>query len=233
MKQMLAISVGMLTLLTGVYAVRLVWFAPDDAPAETDPPQVHELSGLNKRLSGPYAHQNLTVYLVHDENTLTGKTPLTLEEAMQRKLVIVHETEDVNELAIENVSARDEVFVQAGDIVKGGKQDRVLGVDLIVTANSGRVPIDSFCVEHGRWTARGTESRTEFNSSADYAPSKAIKMAAKSAKSQQQVWEQVATSQRKLSAATNSNTASAASVSSLPLTLENQRVRGDAGEYIG
>ncbi len=50
--------------------------------------------------------------------------------AMARKVVIVHETQEVNELAVENVSRTEEVFIQAGDIVKGGQQDRVLAVDL-------------------------------------------------------------------------------------------------------
>ena len=40
---------------------------------------------------------------------------------MERNIVIVHETSDVNELSIENVSASEEVFVHAGDIVKGGR----------------------------------------------------------------------------------------------------------------
>lgn len=232
LRQILAIAAGTLTLFTGIYAVRLFWLSPEQTPPEIPLPETHELSGQDKRLSGPFIYKNLTVYLVHGENTLTGKTPLTLEEAMDRKLVIVHETEDVNELAIENVSSKDEVFVQAGDIVKGGKQDRVLAVDLIVPARSGRMPIDSFCVEQGRWTARGSESHREFNSSAEYAPSKDIKMAAKSAKSQQEVWDKVGESQEKLSAATNSNTASNVSRSSLPLTLENQDVRKDSGEYV-
>lgn len=232
MRQILAISAGILTLLTGIYAVRIFWFSPEDILQTIPPPETHEISGQNKQLSGPYTYKNLTIYLVHGDNALSGKTPLTLEEALKRKLVIVHETEAVNELAIENVSANDDVFVQAGDIVKGGKQDRVLAVDLIVPARTGRIPIDSFCVEQGRWTARGTESRFEFNSSAEYAPSKELKIAAKHSKSQQQVWARVDESQDKLSAATNSNTASSVSRSSLPLTLENQSVRANSSEYV-
>ena len=230
-RQILSIAAGVLTLFTGIYAVRFFWFSQEPQPVDT-PAEVHELSGQDKRLSGPFRYKNLTVYLVHGKDTLTGRTPLTLEEAIERKAVIVHETADVNELAIENVSAKDEVFVQAGDIVKGGQQDRVLAVDLIVPARSGRMPIDSFCVEQGRWTSRGSESRAEFNSSADYAPSKELTVAAKHGKSQQEVWNQVEESQEKLSAATNSNTASAVSRSSLPLTLENQNVRRDSGEYV-
>jgi hypothetical protein len=239
-RQILAVFAGILSLATGIFAVRIFWFsssAPEKLPPEevssetSSPPQTHRLADSGRRLSGPFTHKNLTFYLVHGEDTMTGKTPLTLEEAMDRKLVIVHETGDVNELAIENVSANEEVFVQAGDIVKGGQQDRVLAVDLIVPARSDRIPIDSFCVESGRWTARGSESRTEFNSSTEYVPSKDLKIAAKQSKSQSEVWDKVSDSQEKLSEATNSSTVSNVSPSSLPLTLENKRVREDAETY--
>ncbi len=233
-RQILAIFAGIFSLTTGIFAVRMVWFSPaasDGSPVASSPPQIRETGNSDKRLSGPFTHKNLMFYLVHGDDELTGKTPLTLEEAMDRKLVIVHETGDVNELAIENVSGNDEVFVQAGDIVKGGQQDRVLAVDLIVPARSGRMPIDSFCVEQGRWNGRGSESKTQFNSSTDYVPSKDLKMAAKHSKSQGEVWDKVADSQIKLSAATNSNTASNVSRSSLPLTLENQSVRAGSDIY--
>jgi hypothetical protein len=235
-RQILAVFVGIASLVTGVLAVRVMWFPfasneqPEMPPADT-PPQHHSLPDFVRRLSGPHTHKNLTFYLVHGTDSLKGKTPLTLEEAMDRNLVVVHETGEVDELSIENVSRSDEVFVQAGDIVKGGQQDRMLAVDLIVPARSGRIPMDSFCVESGRWTARGNESRNEFNSSAEYAPSKDLKVAARLSKSQGEVWDKVAESQDKLSAATNSNTASSVSSSSLPLTLENHRVRSDAGDY--
>ena len=237
-RQMLAVCVAIASVVTGVLAVRIIWFPftmletpalpPDPAPG---PVKKYELPDFVTKLSGPFAHKNLTFYLVHGADSLKGKTPLTLEEAMKRDLVIVHETGEVNELSIENVSPRDEVFVQAGDIVKGGQQDRMLAVDLIVPARSGRIPMESFCVESGRWTARGSESRKEFNSSSDYAPSKELKMAAKHSKSQGEVWDKVEESQEKLSAATNSNTASTVSSSSLPLTMEHREVRSTSDDY--
>src|SRR4051812_25224687 len=70
-------------------------------------------------LSGPYTHENLTVWLIHGADKLKGRSFLTLQEALEKKVVVLHETGDVNELAIENVSADQEVYVQSGDIVKG------------------------------------------------------------------------------------------------------------------
>jgi hypothetical protein len=89
------------------------------------------------RISAPYTHKNLTIYLIHgkDENSKTNI--LTLQEAMDRQLFRVYETSDVNELAVENVSKTFDVFIQSGDIVKGGKQDRILGVSIIIPARSG------------------------------------------------------------------------------------------------
>jgi len=135
-------------------------------------------------------------------------------------------------LEIENISATDEVFVQAGDIVKGGKQDRVLTVDLIVPVRSGRMPISSFCVEHGRWQPRASESPEAFSGSSEIVPSKDLKLAAKHADSQAQVWAGVAESQEKLSAASNANVASNVSRSSMQLSLEHNAVRTGAGDYV-
>jgi hypothetical protein len=227
-KQFLAGSIGVLSLIAGIFAVRLFWTeAPTDLPVE-----VHDLTGWDHKVSGPYTHKNLTVFLIHGDDRLAGKTPLTLEEALKSKLAIVHETRDVNELEIENISKTDEIYVQAGDIVKGGKQDRVLAVDLIVPARSERVALDAFCVEQGRWAQRKTESATAFNSSSDAAPSKDLKMAARVSKSQGEVWAKVAESQDKLSASANTSVRSSESRSSLQLSVENPAVRSNSNEYV-
>src|SRR5512145_978147 len=68
-------------------------------------------SRSNYRLSGPYTHENLTVFLVHGKD-LTSKTFITLQEALAQKKVRVYETKDVNELAIRNLSNQD-IYVQA------------------------------------------------------------------------------------------------------------------------
>src|SRR5262245_27279517 len=150
-------------------------------------------------VSGPYTHKNLTIFLLHGAGAPQGRTPLTLQEAMKRKLVVVRETGDVNRLTIQNRSNHD-VFVQAGDIVKGGQQDRALALDLIVPPKSGRIPIDAFCVEHGRWTRRGNEAVTAFSASNNALASKDLKIAAKARRSQGEVWANVSKTQVKLAA---------------------------------
>ena len=91
-----------------------------------------------------------------------------------------------------------EVFVQSGDIVRGGQQDRVLAVDLIVPARSGKISIAAFCVESGRWEKRGDEEAGKFNGSSDRIASRDLKIAANGSKSQSEVWKKVAEAQDKL-----------------------------------
>jgi hypothetical protein len=235
-RHLLGVSIGILALAAGVFAVNAFLFQPIETSADVGPIEQQteqtELPTWGHRVSGPYTHKNLTIYLVHGDERMAGKTPLTLEEALATKKAIVHETGDVNKLSIENVSPTEEVYVQAGDIVKGGQQDRVLAVDLIVPARSGRIPLDAFCVEHGRWTQRGSESRTEFNSSSYGVASKELKLAAKHEKSQAKVWNNVDVAQKRLSAATNTSVNSAESESSLPLALDNTVVRRNADDYL-
>ena len=129
------------------------------------------------RITGPVVHANLALYFIHGPSA-PGKVPLTLEEALAKGVVKVHETGDVNTLSIENFGDT-EVFVQSGDLVKGGKQDRALTVSLLLPANSGRIPIAAFCVEEGRWSARGGEDVRTFGSSATQLYSRAAKVAMK------------------------------------------------------
>jgi hypothetical protein len=140
------------------------------------------------RISGPYTHKNLTIFLVHGKELMPGKNFLTLQEALEQKKVIVYETKNVNELAIRNVSNQD-VYVQAGDVVRGGEQDRMISVDFIVPPKSPRMPIAAFCVESGRWNRRGNEAPASFSSSSNAIATKDLKLAAKRAQSQSVVWE--------------------------------------------
>ena len=185
------------------------------------------LQAADHRITGPYSHDNLSIYLIHGgaKPAVTGL--LTLQEALEQRKVVVYETGQVNQLAIENQSSV-EVFIQAGDIVKGGKQDRVLSTDLVLPANSGRVPIASFCVEQGRWTRRGAESPAQFSASSAALPSKSLKLAVREEKSQSRVWNSVAVMQDKLKPMAGAPP----ETSSMQLTLENRAVARTTGAYV-
>ncbi len=186
----------------------------------------------NYTISAPYTHKNLTIFLIHGKDQRTKGNIMTLQEAMERKLFVVYETSEVNELEVENLSKELDVFIQSGDIVKGGKQDRVLAVSIIIPARSGRVKIESFCVESGRWTKRGGEDSTKFDSSNDRIVTKELKIAANSTRSQQEVWNQVSEAQDRLAKNVGGSVQAGTSKSSLQLSLENKKVSATIDEYV-
>jgi len=206
------------------------------------------------RLSGPLVHENLAVYFIHGKSA-PGKIPLTLDEALARGVVQVRETGDVNQLEIEN-RGNDEVFVQSGDIVKGGRQDRTLMVSLVLPPHSGLIPIASFCVEQGRWTARGNEDPTKFATASASVPSRELKLSMKApipmpasppparpgvsppalpsietGRRQQEVWDAVRDTQARLNTSLGAQVRSASS--SLQLALENDKLVSAQRSYVG
>lgn len=135
------------------------------APAAAEPP----------RIGAPVTHDSLTIYLLHGPSS-HAPVPLTLSEALANGAIEVKETGNVRELKIAN-KGNTPVFVQLGDIVKGGWQDRVLAVSLQLAPNSGHIPIGAYCVESGRWSARGNEDAQRFALSEAMLPSRDAKLA--------------------------------------------------------
>ena len=207
------------------------------------------------RLTGPYTHDNLAIYLIHRRGGEDGAVPLTLGEAMGQGLVRVVETGDVEELVVRNLG-NQEVFIQGGDIVKGGKQDRVLTVSMILPPHSGDIPVGAFCVEEGRWARRGEEDVAAFSASTERVPSKAARIALAKrvqreieseaggvasqteqrrrlagAGLQGQVWESVREVQMSLGRAMSVGVADERSRSSLQLSLENATLASALQDY--
>jgi hypothetical protein len=105
----------------------------------------------------------------------------------------------VNKLYIQN-NSDDTVYVMAGEVVKGGQQDRVLGQDMILPPNSGKVDISVFCVEHGRWSG-SSKFEGYFQVSSNSVRQKVIKD-----KNQSAVWDEVGKTVKKNKTETNSGT---------------------------
>ena len=183
-------------------------------------------------LSGPFVHDNLAVFLVHGADRLKARNYLTLQEAMDKNIVIVRETGNVNELTIENTSPTEVVYVQSGDIVKGGRQDRTIAMDFILSPKSGQMPINAFCVESGRWTQRGGEAADHFASSNDSLAGKDLKLAAKQQMNQGGVWQNVAANQSKLANNTGGEVRAAQSESSFQLSIESKPVTDHIDAYL-
>ena len=129
----------------------------------------------------PITEGNLTVFPVVAAETYDTSGFLTLDEGMRRGAVVVSEAgrtgllrprpnhwephfepvvspqgdgAEVNRLALVNDSNRPLILL-AGEIVTGGKQDRVVAKDRIVPPHSQPIDLSVFCVEPGRWTPRG------------------------------------------------------------------------------
>jgi hypothetical protein len=189
-------------------------------------------------ISGPFVHRNLQIFLIHGESQLEGRHYATLSEAIARGMVVVKETGNVSELSIENRSKEAIVFLNAGDIVKGGRQDRTIRDDLILQTHSGQVPLPSFCVENGRWTKRAGEDAANFSSNTKVLTSKSLKLAARYGQDQSQVWSGVAEQQMKLNqnlsrlSGETVDTRSGISSSSLQLTLENKNLDKIKKDYL-
>ncbi len=188
------------------------------------------MSALYSTIAGPFRHQNLELFFLRGPQSIPDREFIPLHEAFEQQKVVVHETGTVAELQVENQSDI-ELFIQAGDVVKGGWQDRTLGVDLVVPAKGGRVSIPAFCVEAGRWSKRRNESDAVFSKSDSTLASKALRLAAKLGKNQAEVWQSVASFQGSMGRILNSQVQSAVSPSSYQLSMENEMLQKSKNLY--
>ncbi len=159
-----------------------------------------------------YRYENLQLYPIRANaafvasNKGVGKYE-TLKNALDKKKVLVTESkeEEVNNLFIENVS-KDTVMILAGEVVQGGKQDRMVGQDVILYPKSGKKDLSVFCVEHGRWQPK--ESGKEFKKYYSIS-SNEVRKAAAVKKDQSEVWSKVAETTTKHKANTSTGTLTA------------------------
>jgi len=150
---------------------------------------------INNQLSvGPWAEKSgiqiAPVYLASPDYSLNF---LSLDQATKQGLIEVTETGTVNELLVENNSKKP-ILLLAGEVVRGGKQDRMVGKDMILGPGKTR-KIAVFCIEHGRWVSY--EGKQDFKSSSLMAD-KLVRQKAQtrggSSGNQSRVWDEVAKS---------------------------------------
>jgi hypothetical protein len=175
--------------------------------------QAGENSYSTYKVLAPIRHGNLTVFPVVANTSHNTQQFLTLDEGLRSGEVVVSEAgairpmvrrrsgpvqpvrdgAQVNQLMLVNNSSRP-LLLLAGEIVSGGKQDRVIGKDRIVPAESDPIDLGVFCVEPGRWV----ESSSKFYSTAGRASAMAspkVRRKAMSDKDQQKVWSEVRNAQ--------------------------------------
>jgi hypothetical protein len=99
--------------------------------------------------------------------------------------------DQVNTLVLVNHSDKP-LLLLAGEIVTGGKQDRVIAKDRIVPAGSDPIDLGVFCIEPGRWT----ESSATFGAAAkgaahSFMVQPSVRQNAMVDKDQRAVWDSV------------------------------------------
>ncbi len=167
-------------------------------------------AGATWQVHSPIVYSNLALFPVTTAASHDARGYLTLDEGLRSGEVQVTELgaaiirrrhgsrppdqAQVNRLALINNSSRPLILL-AGEIVTGGKQDRVISRDRVVPPGSEPLPLDVFCVEPGRWHG----ASTSFGASLMAAPN--VREKAAVARDQQQVWNATAESRGGVAAA--------------------------------
>jgi hypothetical protein len=166
------------------------------------------------KLLDPITHGDLTVFPVVSSRTHDTNQFLTLDEGVRSGEVVVTEVGNlhgamrrrpvppafsgsarVNNLVLVNNSQRPLILL-AGEIVTGGKQDRVVGKDRIVPAESDPVDLGVFCVEPHRWV----ENSYKFDTHASVMAQPSVRKRAMVDKDQQKVWDEVNSAKNNMTA---------------------------------
>ena len=153
------------------------------------PTSVNTAAGM-LRVSGPYTHGSLSVFLLHAEKQ-DEREFLTLDRGLKDGVVKVTELEKerVGELKIDNGSNLP-LYLQEGERLVGGKQDRIIAASLVLPAKSGPVGVPTFCIEQSRWQEGDSGRKFGFAVNPALAP-KGVRGAAKFESSQDRVWKSV------------------------------------------
>jgi hypothetical protein len=200
-------------------------------------------STSNYKVLASIEHGNLTIFPVVATASHDTQEFLTLDEGLRSGDVVVSEAgnvtplvrprhgfrppriipdgADVNRLVLVNNSQRPLILL-AGEIVTGGKQDRVIGKDRLVPAESDPIDLSVFCVEPGRWTA------TQANFGSNDAPmaQPAVRARAMSDKNQEMVWSEVRKAQGSVAAQLSSPMAAVVDgTSSYAKVMQNDEVK--------
>lgn len=165
----------------------------------------------------PVTHGIMAVYPIIRKVPSKIGAYLTLDEATDQKLVVIKEEGSGNVPAvIVSNKGKLPVFISAGEVIIGGKQDRMVAYDVIIEAGK-EMTIEVRCVEQGRWHSDNYEFESG-KSSGGVKTRVAVQFA-----QQGDVWNAVAKQNDKLSVRPASGTYNAA--------LSKPSVKKEADEY--
>ncbi|MBM3889872.1 MAG: hypothetical protein FJ388_12215 [Verrucomicrobia bacterium] len=174
------------------------------------------------RIGEPHHAKNLVVYPLFTSGRASDGY-WTLDQALARRVLRITEKGEGNvpELLVENL-AGEPIFLMAGEIVTGGKQNRVIAQDILLAPHSGPISLGVYCVEHGRWTAQ----TRYFGAEKEIAHNQLRQQLNDASNSQGRVWAEVA---RKASAV--AAPAAASPTGYLGAALGDRDVKRKVDEY--
>jgi len=138
----------------------------------------------------PEHFRGLTLFALELRAAEDDAEYLTLDDALRHGILRVLDTGVVERVTMENLSRRDWVFVMAGEVIGGGKQNRMVREDVLLAPDM-RVTVPTYCVEQGRWRGEDRFSGGKFLS--NYA----LRQKAMAAAPQAEVWGQVEADQHR------------------------------------
>ena len=148
----------------------------------------------------PATYEHLAIYPVFRKTSLEIGDYITLDEAQKNRFVIISElsSASVPTVLIRNTGIKA-IFVMAGEIIIGGKQDRMVSFDILIPGGK-EVKVEVRCVEHGRWHGKSVEF-----SSGGALGSKGVRTALQF-KEQHDVWDEVSKKCAEIDVASQSGT---------------------------
>ena len=209
------------------------------------------------RVLAPIRHGNLTVFPVVTSVSHDTREFLTLDEGLKSGQVEVtesgsvrgmirrpprggvvrpdyREAAQVNKLVLVNNSKRP-LLLLAGEIVTGGKQDRVISKDRIVPPESDPIDLNVFCVEPGRWVGSSAKFVPGTPNASMAAPS--VRGKAMADKNQEQVWAEVAKAREQMASSLEveapSSTRELSETTSYAKVMDNVDVRKKVDSVAG
>ncbi|HVF49962.1 MAG TPA: DUF6569 family protein [Pyrinomonadaceae bacterium] len=205
------------------------------------------------QVSHPVSYKNLTLFPIRASGARSTDDYITLDEGIKNGTIVITEKgstqptarrvldhrgnqrvvmressgASVNELALINRSGK-KLLLLAGEVIVGGKQDRIVEEDLIVPPISVPVSLSVFCVEHGRWQHRAARASGSSNMQSNRiarrevvvggqdAPDKfstlgaishpKLRAAAQDTKQQSEVWKEVTANNARLGTSNTTDT---------------------------
>lgn len=141
------------------------------------------------QVSGPYRLEHFELFFI-EKPAAPDFEVVTLEEALQNGTATVRELDQprVEAVVVENRGSLP-LFIHAGDVIRGGRQDRAAVADVIIPPAAGSAEVRVFCVERGRW-----EGGQKFHASDYTVTSKELRLSIRLKKDQGEVWDSVVTS---------------------------------------